>query len=181
MKFLLIRSNVDPGDHSIGGYAVYTSIYPPLGLMYIGASLENDGHKVQIIDFCKEYIPIDSLKKTLMSSDAVGISLNSYDRKNVACISKNIKEIDPKIPLIIGGPNCTFFKKNSLEEINSADICVIGEGEHVILDLVKYLNGEKKIYDIHGIYYRDNGLIKSGKPIQIIKQAELFEFSLLHY
>lgn len=111
MKFLLIRCNVDQGKHTIGGSAITASIYPPLGLLSIGAALENNGHKVEIIDFCKDQMSRESLKNSLMYSDAVGIGLNSYDRRNVAYISKIIKEYDSKIPLIIGGPNCTFFKK----------------------------------------------------------------------
>lgn len=56
----------------------------------------------------------------------------------------------------------------------------MGEGEYVILDLVKYLEGKKTLNDIHGIYYRDNGLIKSGKPIQIIKNLDELSFPARH-
>ena len=49
MKFLLLRpafqkeNNQSPNKQSLN--------LPPLGLLYVGASLEKDGHKVEILDY----------------------------------------------------------------------------------------------------------------------------------
>ena len=157
------------------------STLPPLGLLYLAAVLEKEGHTVEILDFCMEDISKERLKNLLLKTDAVGMTVCS-DIEFIPYndISKTIKEIDSDIPQIIGGPHCTFVQKQSLQDIPLADISVIGEGEHVILDLVKYLQGKKALADINGIYYRNNGNIKQGKPLQIIENLDNLPFPARH-
>ena len=178
MKFLLIRpAYQEEKNKSLD----ITSInLPPLGLLYIGASLENDGHEVELLDYYAEKITKDKLKNSLMSCDAVGMTVNTNNYKPAVGISGLIKEIDSDIPLIIGGPHCTFVQERSLQDISSADISVAGEGEYVILDLAKYLHGEKNLANIHGIYYKENGSIISGKPIKVINNLDDLPFPARH-
>ncbi|KYK25320.1 hypothetical protein AYK24_05110 [Thermoplasmatales archaeon SG8-52-4] len=178
MKFLLIK----PGDkENLDKFFINApSVHPPLGLLYLGAVLQQDGYEVEITDYNMENISREQLKNSLQSSDAVGMTVYTDDRKPVTDISAMVKEIDPDIPLIIGGPHCTFVQERALQDIPHADISVMGEGEHVILDIAKYVQGKKKLADIHGIYYRDNGSIKSGKPIQVIKNLDDLPFPA-HY
>jgi radical SAM superfamily enzyme YgiQ (UPF0313 family) len=156
------------------------SSYPPLGLLYIASSLERNGHKVEIIDLSKENRTVESLINKMSSFDAIGFSVYYVDYLIVEKIIRMIKEFDPKITLIIGGPFCTFMKKRSLLEIPFADICVTGEGEEVIIDIVRYLEGKKKLSDINGIYYREGKQIKKGKPLRVIKDLDSINFPARH-
>ncbi|KYK19916.1 hypothetical protein AYK24_04735 [Thermoplasmatales archaeon SG8-52-4] len=170
MKFLLIRAG-NKKENKV--FFINTpSSHPPLGLLYLGAILEKNGHKVEILDYYMENISKEKLENSLHSSDAVGMSINTDNVKSAVEICRKIKEIDPNIPLIIGGPHCSFLQENVLKDNSYADISVVGEGEYVILDLVKFLQGQKNLKDIQGIYYRDIGLIKSGKPIQVIDNLD---------
>lgn len=137
MKFLLIRA----GDRKRKGelLTIAPSTFPPLGLLYIGAVLEQEGHNVEILDYYMENVSREKLENILMSSDAVGMTVYTDDFKFSKDISRMIKDLDSDIPLIIGGPHCTFFQERSLRDNPLADISVIGEGEHVILDLAKFL------------------------------------------
>lgn len=178
MKILLIR----PGDREkIYRFFVCSPLsHPPLGLLYIGAALEKEGHKVEVLDYYAEDISREKLENSLKSSDAVGMMVYTNDYKPSLKISRLIKEINPDIPLIIGGPHCTFLQKQSLIDAPDADICVVGEGEEVILDIVKFLQGKMKLSDIHGIYYRDNNSIKSGKPLKVIDNLDNLPFPARH-
>jgi anaerobic magnesium-protoporphyrin IX monomethyl ester cyclase len=178
MKFLLIKA----GDQkNLDKFIMNApSIGPPLGLLYLGAVLEKEGHKVEILDYYMENISREQLEKSLMSSNAVGMTIYSYDYIAAANISKMIKEIHAEIPLIIGGPHCTFFQKRALQDIPFADISIVGEGEKTILEIIDFLQGKKKLTDIHGIYYRDNGSVKSGKPIQINDNLDGLPFPARH-
>ncbi len=179
MRFLLLRAPERRNLTEI--YSFYSpSIYPPLGLQSIGAALEFDGHKVEIIDLCMENNSEEHLKNSLMSSDAVGISVYSNDYNSVVDISNKIKDLDSNIPLIIGGPHCTFFPDRSLSDIPHADISVIGEGEHVIVDISRFLQGKKNLSDIHGIYYRENNQVKKGKPLKVINDLDSLHFPARH-
>jgi anaerobic magnesium-protoporphyrin IX monomethyl ester cyclase len=178
MRFLLIK----PGNQkNIGRLFINApSTEPSLGLLYLGAVLEKDGHKVEILDYYMEDVSREQLEKSLMSSNAVGMTIVTDDYTPALNISRVIKEIDPDIPLIIGGPHCIFFQKKSLSDFPCADISIVSEGERVILDLVNYLQGKKKLADIHGVYYRNNGLIKSGKPSQAIDNLDEVPFPARH-
>lgn len=178
MKFLLIRAG-DPKRYS-KHFTTTPATMPPLGLQYIGAVLEQDGHKVEIIDYYMENIHEEQLKNKLMSSDAVGMTVYTSDFKPSVDISKTIKDLDPEIPVIIGGPHCTYTQERSIRDMPNVDISVIGEGEHVIIDLVKYLHGKKNLEDIHGIYYRNNGSIVNGKPLKVIKDLDTLPFPARH-
>ena len=181
MKFLLLKTS--GGWKSLGVKGNITndpSIYPPLGLQYLGSVLEQEGHSVEIIDFGDENVSRERLRNSLMSSDAVGMGVYTDNYKTVADISKTIKEMDPDITQIIGGPHCTFLKKRSLSDIPYADICCEGEGERVIIDIIRFLQGRKNLPSIHGIHYRDHSQIKSGKPVRVIDDLDSIPFPARH-
>jgi anaerobic magnesium-protoporphyrin IX monomethyl ester cyclase len=176
MKFLLIQA----GSREKREKLLTLATSPPLGLLYLGAILEKDGHEVEVLDYHMEDLSKEKLKNAMASSDAVGMTIYTFDQKAAEDISKTIKELDSDIPFLIGGPHCIFNQKKSLSDFPQADICVAGEGEDVILDLVKYLQGQKKLEDINGVYYKENGSIKSGKPIQIIENLDKVPFPARH-
>ena len=169
------------------------SYHPPLGALYIGSVLEKEGHNVEVYDLLAEKYPADIIRKILPSSDAIGITTYSsayqetlkggyytYAYKETAEIAKYIKELDSKIPIIIGGPHCTVQPKKCLDEISSADISVEGDGEHIISDLAKALQGKKKLADIAGIHYKQNNEIKKAKPAIVIENLDEIPFPARH-
>lgn len=183
MKFALIKtSGMDMPINTVSLYGAYhsTTFYPPLGLEYLGAALENEGNKAEIIDLGLESNPEDALKKSMNSTDAVGLNVYTNNYKSTADLAKRIKELKPNLLLVIGGPHCNFFQKQTLNDIPNADICVVGEGERVIVDIAKYIQGKKKLSDIHGIYYRIKNKIKSGKPLEIIDDLDSLKFPARH-
>ena len=110
-------------------------IYPPVGLLYIGKSLEDAGYNVEIIDFNVDDHPKEKILRILPSVKAVGISIYTVTRKEASEIAQFIKNNKSDIPIIIGGPHCTFHPDKALNDITAADICVEGEGEFVIKDI----------------------------------------------
>jgi anaerobic magnesium-protoporphyrin IX monomethyl ester cyclase len=178
MKFLLIR----PGDwkKNVKYFIASPSSFPPLGLLYVASTLEQKGHKVEILDYYKEENANEKLKSALMSADAVGMGVSTNELNFSINISDMIKDIDANIPVIIGGPHCAFSQKQTLKDIPNADICIIGEGEYAILELVSYFNGKNDISNVHGIYYRDNSSIISGKPLKVIDNLDDLPFPSRH-
>ncbi len=88
---------------------------------------------------------------------------------------KMIKETKPKLKIIIGGPHCSMFPKKALE-VTKADICVQGDGETIINDIIKAINGKLKFSDIPGIYYKKNKKILNGKPLKLITNLDTISF-----
>jgi radical SAM superfamily enzyme YgiQ (UPF0313 family) len=135
---------------------------------------------VELLDYNAENITREKLKNYVLSSDAVGINVYSITRFSAAKISKDIKEIDSKIPLMIGGAHCILLKHLALSHIPHADISIACEGEHVIIDIIRFIQGKKKLSDLHGIYYREKNKIKSGKPPKAIDNLDSLPFPARH-
>ena len=154
MRFLLIRPLEMNPNRRIHTPSYAPSLYPPLGLEYIAASLEAAGHSVEIIDCGLEPLSQDRLRRSLTIADAVGMSVYTNSYHNAKKVSELIREIDTQIPLIIGGPHCIFLQQNALHDIPAADIAVAGEGEQAIVDIADYLKGKKSLAQTHGIHYR---------------------------
>jgi anaerobic magnesium-protoporphyrin IX monomethyl ester cyclase len=181
MNILLIRCAEETLQTSSKLFYSNTySIYPPLGLMYVGAALENDGHDVDILDLYIEQPSKENIKKHLNSQDIIGISLSSTNYKKAAATCNIIREIDTGIPIVIGGPHVTFFQNRSLNDIPDANIAVSGEGENTIVDVARFIQGEKNIADISGICYREGNEIKCGKPLEIIENIDEICFPARH-
>lgn len=180
MNFLLFRSQIEINKPGTTDYGYGTETHPPLGLLYVAASLENDGHKVEIIDLSFENPTEEMLSKKLSKTDIIGMEVYSDNYKNVANYTKMLKKINPNIPIIIGGPHCIFFQEKSIEHIPDSDIAIIGEGESTIIDIVRYFQGQKKLCDINNIYYKENNSIKSGKPLNVIENVDTLPFPARH-
>lgn len=130
---------------------------------------------VKILDFAAESFSEEKLTTALQSADVVGMSVLSFSLSNSIEIIKLIKQIKPKIKIIIGGPHCTLFPKEALEE-TKADISVQGDGEKIIVSIKNAIEGKIDFSDIPGIYFRDNKKIKKGAPIQLIKDLDTIPF-----
>jgi radical SAM superfamily enzyme YgiQ (UPF0313 family) len=154
---------------------------PPLGILYIARMLEINGHNVEVIDFNAENISEDKLKEKILSSDAIGMTIYSdpIPLNNSILLSKFIKNCDPEIPLIIGGPNCTLYPEKALIDLN-ADISVMGEGELIINPVAEALEGKRKLSTINGICYKENNEIKKNKPAEQIKNLDEIPFPARH-
>jgi anaerobic magnesium-protoporphyrin IX monomethyl ester cyclase len=91
-----------------------------------------------------------------------------------------VKEVDPTVLTVVGGPHVTAVPVEFLEEAKNIDIAVIGEGEHTMLDIVKFSEGTKKISDVPGIAYRKNGAIKQNSPRSFIKNLDELPYPAYH-
>lgn len=174
MKFLLI--NATKGflffSNRKKENTIELSHIPPLGLLYIARSLEDEGHSVEIIDFYNERNPFEKIRDAVAPADVVGFTVYVQNYVKIAEIADEIKKIKPNIPIIIGGPHCTFHPEKALIDVPAADISVEGEGERVIKDIAKALDGRKKLSTISGVYYREHAEIKKGKPAEIINDLD---------
>ena len=181
MKFLLINT-----ARSYSGFALrkipglYSPHAPPLGLLYLAKSLEDEGHSTEIIEYFAEKNPYEKIEKLLNSTDAVGLSVMSFPYKIAAQCTKFIKDIDPTLPIIIGGPHCTFHPKKSLKDVPGADISVQGDGENTIKEIAKAFEGNKKLNDVAGIHYNQDERIMAGKPPELITDLDSISFPARH-
>ncbi|MDH7506392.1 MAG: radical SAM protein [Candidatus Thermoplasmatota archaeon] len=173
MNLLLINPPMD--YNLIKKEYSFEAYMPPLGLLYLASPLEKKGHKVTLIDFIAEKYDEEKLKKEVLKVDIIGITITSQVASSAKKIVDLIKRFQKNKIIIIGGPHCTIQKEKVLEEIN-ADIAVIGDGEKVIIEIVEALKEKKDLSNIHGIFYRHLGEIKSGLPPIEIEDLDSLDF-----
>lgn len=152
----------------------------PLGLLYIASVLDKDGYKTKILDafmtdlpFRKKGetteigIPYKKIKEEIqkIKPQIVGIA-NPFTSQleHAIKVADIVKEIDSSIVTVVGGPHVTVVPIEFLEEAKNVDIVVIGEGEYTMLDIVKFVEGKKKLKDILGIAFRQDNKLVMNSP-----------------
>lgn len=121
----------------------------PLGIAYLAASLRAAGIGVQLLDAnMNDPMPLDALVQRVADfvagvrqrggRPAVGVSVVSQVIATVAVLAERIKAVDPGVLLIVGGYHPTFADRAILEDFAAIDLCVRGEGEQTIVEIMQH-------------------------------------------
>jgi anaerobic magnesium-protoporphyrin IX monomethyl ester cyclase len=152
---------------------------PPLGILYIAAVLEKEGHKVQVFDIY-EYEEIHTLKEILkFQPDLIGLSVNTPHINNAKRIAFLLKENLPKTTLVCGGVHVTALPYDSLNELN-ADYAVVGEGEYTMRDLCNLLESGSSINEIPGLIFKQGENIVKNPCRKLIENLDEIPFPSRH-
>ncbi|MBC7320453.1 cobalamin B12-binding domain-containing protein [bacterium] len=165
MKILLVNPPMASYYHRLG------LKYPPLGVGYIAGILQREGYKVKVVDLNVETIKISSIP--YQDFDVVGISTDTTRYPLAINIAKYAKAKGCKV--IIGGPHTTFLDREALET-GCIDYVVRGEGEYIILDLIRALEGKKDIRDVKGVSYVKEGEFIRNPNAELIKDLDALPF-----
>jgi len=109
------------------------TVYPPLGLLYIGAILEKEGHRVKICDL-RENSNLNLIPK----GDLYGVTATTTEAEDAKKIGKYLSKRDGNS--VIGGAHASNLPEDFL---GYYDNIIVGDGEKTILDLIA--NGNKGI------------------------------------
>ena len=148
----------------------------PLGLLYTSAKLVKQGVSLEILDcrlnprMWREELRNKLDEETLM----VGISVMTGTPVIQASeISGMVKEFDPRINVVWGGPHATFNPKDILESQNTCDYVVNGYGNEVFFKLYQALKSGDRPTNMPGVVYRDGTVIVATPREQ--------QFEHIHY
>ena len=101
----------------------------------------------------------------------VGISAKSQNFASVCNIARFTKEINKQIIIIVGGPHPSMVGADVLNCLD-IDICVKGEGEKTIVELLNAIDAQKELDGVKGIIYRKNNQIFENAPREFIKDLD---------
>jgi anaerobic magnesium-protoporphyrin IX monomethyl ester cyclase len=171
MKVVLVNPPQTLPAKSVG--VLEARAHPPLSLLYLAAVLEKSGVEVSIVDALvtgEELLfregdwlhfgaPWKILKQIIadLKPDIVGItSPFTSQLRNALKMADIVKEINPKIPVIAGGPHAAVSPNDFLVD-TSIDVVALGEGENILPELVSHYAGSGKALDkIKGIAFRNS-------------------------
>lgn len=150
MNISLINAPVaHPSPHS--------RLAPPLGLAYIAAVLLEAGHRVSAVDYNVSGLHVQRVTR-LVERDKphiVGISAHTETYPNALKIAEIIKDINPDVKIVLGGPHPSILPQEVLAE-PTVDFIVVGEGEATMLELAEMVQaGTSEFAEIKGLGYKD--------------------------
>lgn len=105
----------------------------------------------------------------------IGISAKSQNFKSACIVARLAKEICKDTIVIVGGPHPSMVGKETLT-CPDIDICVKGEGEKTIVELLNAINRKEELENIRGIAYRTNGDIVENSPREYIQDLDTLCF-----
>lgn len=130
-------------------------LWQPLGILYVAAQLERDGHYVKFLDGALHTHAeiIDTFKRE--APDFVGIYSNMPIWTVTKRTVKDIKKLSPRTFISVGGPTAIGWRQRCLNECPELDCVHTGEGEPSASAVLEHLEGKRTLASIPGIIYRD--------------------------
>jgi anaerobic magnesium-protoporphyrin IX monomethyl ester cyclase len=183
MRILLVHPNYHSGGAEIAGN------WPPAWVAYIAGSLKSAGFTdVVFVDAMTNELSDDELRARMreIQPDVVGttaITPSIYVAERVLEIAK---EELPEVKTMLGGVHPTFMYKQVLSEAPWVDVIVRGEGEEIVIELIKAFDEGRWLEDrarIKGLAFLDGDQIVATQAAPTVKNLDAIspDWSLLEW
>jgi anaerobic magnesium-protoporphyrin IX monomethyl ester cyclase len=152
--------------------------YPPLGILYISAYLEEHGYENEVFD--STFSNIETLKEYILKEQPgiIGIYTNLMTKLNVLKIISFVRATPSlqHLKIILGGPEVRNHKEKFLEY--GADVIVFGEGEETMMELVQSFASSSApgLHSIPGIAFKEEGTVVVMPERVLIKDVNQLSF-----
>jgi anaerobic magnesium-protoporphyrin IX monomethyl ester cyclase len=170
-------------------WAHVSPICPPLGLAYVAAAIRKGGYACRCVDalgeapfqrivlenknFLTYGLSTQETIERVGRCDVLGFSLMfSHDWPMVKPIVQGIRKVNPRAIIIGGGEHINAVPEFCLRDLPEMDVCVLGEGEETIVELLGALEHEDDLSGVSGVAYRSGGKTIRNPPRARIKELE---------
>ena len=156
--------------------------FPPYGLLYISASLDNIGVDSRIFHNYESKELFDEILKYIGDNNPIWVGFSVITNKGLMSslnLTRRIKEKFPKTPVVWGGIHPTLSSEQTLQE-KSIDYIIVNEGEIVAQNLTKELmkNSKKRnLKKINGLGYKQNNKIIINPIGPFVKNLDQFNIN----
>jgi anaerobic magnesium-protoporphyrin IX monomethyl ester cyclase len=169
MKILLI--NPSPS----GTLKATGVLFPPLGLLYVAAYAEKEGHQVVVRDLAVRKKREEIFFKQY---DVVGISTDTTRHRQALQLAKRAKLCGCTV--VMGGPHPGYVDQEILST-KRVDFIVRGEGEMTFSELLETLQkNDGKFHSIQGISFISNGQVIRTPPRAFIENLDSLPLPARH-
>lgn len=171
-----IQLFVPPGGYLAERWTKGSSM-PPLGLLYVAAVLEKDGHEVRIVPADLLRLSWTQIAKEMQrfEADLIGVTSFTENRFQSFQLVEVAKNTRPQALIVMGGPHASMAAEDCLAHIPELDIVVRGEGEETMSELAQVLgdkDGRRALDLIQGISFKINGEVRSNPVRPPIKDLD---------
>jgi anaerobic magnesium-protoporphyrin IX monomethyl ester cyclase len=145
--------------------------YAPLNLLYIGALLEQDGHRVEVMDLNATLIDDLEVKRLIDAAraDVYAFPYFSEIASQNLWLSELCRAANPDAWIVMGGPGASPIPVQCLEQFPEVDAIVRGEGEWTMQELVQRKERGDGLHGCLGVTFRaDDGAIvqNDSRPVE---------------
>ena len=182
MKLLLI--DVPFGREEIGGekqrFAGVENAIPSLGLAYLAAVAERDGHEVRILDATlgRGWPEVAQAGKDFQPQ-VVGITAKTPSFANAVRTVETLRPILPGARFVVGGSHPTAMPEPTLAT-GAFDFLVLGEGEATLVELLGALEAGTEVDAIPGLAFLKDGRAVFTAPRDPIADLDSLPFPARH-
>jgi len=176
MKITLVNPPYPPSVHSHPPFI-------PLGIAYLGAVAEREGHEVTVIDCQAEKLSYEAFRSRLEQnpSDLVGVTATTLLYKSAMQLVAIAKQVHPQAVTMLGGSHGSFWDENALDEYPSLDIVVRREGEATFIELLDKLQSKTSVNNVLGITFRSReGKITRNPDRPFLEDLDSLPFPAHH-
>lgn len=153
---------------------------PPLGLALIAAILEKNGHAVKILDMNTPGLKQADIPAMVEDADVVGLTAMTPTIGAALNIAKKIKETNPEIKIIIGGPHVTLMPEETLKSAPYLDAVARGEADETVIGLMRALEANQPLDNISGISFIKDGKVMHTPAQPMVTDMDALPFPAYH-
>ena len=170
LKISFVQPNFRQGPGGRGAYLPYSS-----GLLWAYALTSNlVKTNIELHKFVYQRDPIESTAQDLSQCNIVAFSTYVWNRNYNYTLASRIKELNPDVFIVFGGPEPPITKTDIFKNILTfADVIVKREGEITFRTLLEHYIRNESYVDINGMLINDNGSTVDtgeGQRIQMLDQ-----------
>ncbi len=148
-----------------------TNRSPSLGLLHLAAAVREEGYEASIIesdifDLCPDDIVDEVIRK---KPAYIGITLFTVGVWVAYEIAQKLKAKRPDIKIIIGGPHVSSMGEETMERFAEFDVAVEGEGEEILIQLLKAFQNKTDLSKVPSIIFRDTSILN----VRLVKTPKL--------
>jgi len=158
--FFMKVAMVYPEVYDIARYNEKRKEFPPFGVMYLSAMMENAGHDVEVFNINNERTFID-----FRAFDAVGFSIPSSATFGITMETRFTSWYATDALIMVGGVHPNLYPEQTMRDIKP-DVVGIGECESTILEILEYAE-TKDFSNIDGVCYWKEGIPTRTNPRKI--------------
>lgn len=137
-------------------------IHTSLALRYLKAFSQHDFPGIQIAEYTIKDPAMNIVSDIYQRKpDVVGFSCYIWNIEETIVVVSMLKKIMPELIVVLGGPEVSYDTEYWMNRLPEVNFIVVGEGEETLHHLLTELEGDRALYSVFGLAYRN----KEGRVV----------------
>ncbi|MGH3548186.1 MAG: B12-binding domain-containing radical SAM protein [Pseudonocardiaceae bacterium] len=162
-----------PEVYDMARFKEHRREFPPFGVLYLAAVIEQAGHNVTI----NEVTPRETYLE-LRDYDAVGFSLASSATYGFMREARDHSAIREDALVMAGGVHCNFYPLDTIKDFR-AHVATDGESEETILEILDRAD-TKRFDDVAGVHWRYGTEVRRGPARPLLRNIDALPLPARH-